>query len=127
MVQQKQMSYSEIKDMFIKLSCEQLNIDYPKYIKNIKNDADKDNAIIDLSMKMDSLDKMELVTKAEIEFGITISDEELNKMQNAEDMFKCICAKKGISVPQKTVTPAVQQMNQKKTSILQKFKTVLTR
>ena len=127
MAQQKQMSYSEIKDTFIKLACEQLNVDYPKYIKNIKTDADKDNAIIDLSVKMDSLDKLELVTTAEKEFQIAISDAELNKMNNADDMFKCICAKKGIPVPQKTAMPAAQQMNQKKTSILQKLQNIITR
>ena len=123
----EQMSYSKIKDIFIRLSCEQLGIDYSKYTKNIKNDADKDNAIIDLSVKMDSLDRLELVTRAENEFKITISDEDLNNLKTVEDIFKYICAKKGIPVPQKTAESAVKQRNQKMTSILQKFKTVLTR
>lgn len=121
----EQISYSQMKDIFIRLSCEQLNISYLMYTKHMEQNKDK--ALEILYEKMDSLDKLEFVTRLETEFNITISDADLNNFKSIEDMFNYICAKQNISVPQKTVAPTAQQITAKKMSFIQKAQNMFSK
>ena len=121
----EQISYSQMKDIFIRLSCEQLNISYLMYTKHMEQNKDK--ALEILYEKMDSLDKLEFVTRLETEFNITISDTDLNNFKSIEDMFNYICARQNISVPQKTVAPTAQQITAKKMSFIQKAQNMFSK
>ena len=121
----EQISYSQMKDIFIRLSCEQLNISYLMYTKHMEQNKDK--ALEILYEKMDSLDKLEFVTRLETEFNITISDADLNNFKSIEDVFNYICARQNISVPQKTVATTAQQITAKKMSFIQKAQNMFSK
>ena len=114
------MTVSEIKDIFLRLLCEQLGMNYSMYTKRVG--TDKDKAIADLSEKLDSLDKYELITRAENEFNIKISDEDFQKMKTVEDVLKYVCEIKKAPAPQKTVKSVQAKVNDKKLSFMQKIK-----
>ena len=119
-------TYAEVKSLFLLFLRDQCDLGGGPDCKKMTA-AEIEAEIQRLSYIMDSLDRVEILIRAEAEFKINIPSEEELKFKTIEDAIRYVCKVKNIAIPVVEQGGKKLSLNDKRVSPLQMLKNALIR